>query len=241
MPNYEKKDKGDYGSGKPQFPPSTDMAKIAQSHEKAIAKATEQKSAPPRIVVAQCHVCKSKYRDWIESLLIKGHSYLGISRSMEHLSEEERVDRRSISRHVANGHMAVTEAAYRAIIEEEANLDGKNFEEGVRGALTMRGILELMAHKGFEDILNDITTVEPKDLIQIVKLKMEMDAKYQQVQVDEYRRQAEILARAIQEVIPPALQGDLVAKIRQLKRELGEESDVEAYVRPEIESTANEL
>jgi hypothetical protein len=240
VPNFERKE-GSNGNGRPEFPPSTDMVKAAQQHEKAIAKALENKGAPPKIVVAQCHVCSSAQRDWIEWQLVRGHSYSAIARSMESLPEDERVDRRSIGRHVSKGHMALTDAAYRAIIEEEASLEGKAFEEGVRGAITMRGMLEIMARKGFEDILNDTSLVEPKDLIQLIKLKMEMDAKYQQVQVDEYRRQVDILSRAIQEVIPAEYQGDLIQRIRELKAEVGEESEVESYVRPVIESTSDEI
>lgn len=197
------------GNGHPQRNIKKDLAAVKKTHEAAVAKISGK--LPERIVEARCHTCQSEFRDYIERELIRGHSYLAISKSLGGAP-----DRRSISTHHKE-HMAITAAAYRAILEEEASLEGQNFEEGVRGAITNRGVLELMIRKGFDDIMDDNTMVEPKDLIQIIKLKQDMDAQYVTVQVETYKRQMDIFKQAILEVVPPEIQARLVAKVKQLR------------------------
>jgi hypothetical protein len=186
-----------------------DLEAVKKNHEKAIQKASGK--LPERIVEARCHTCQSEYRDYIERELIRGHSYLAISKSLGGTP-----DRRSISTHHKE-HMALTAAAYRAILEEEASLEGQNFEEGVRGAITARGVLELMIRKGFDDIMDDNTMVEPRDLIQIIKLKDDMDSQYATVQIETYKRQVELIKQAILEVVPPEMQSQIVARIKRLR------------------------
>lgn len=212
-----------------------DMESVKKNHEKAIEKATAQGKLPERIVEARCHTCQSEFRDYIERELIRGHSYLAISKSLGGAP-----DRRSISTHHKE-HMAITAAAYRAILEEEASLEGQNFEEGVRGAITNRGVLELMIRKGFDDIMDDNTMVEPKDLIQIIKLKQEMDANYVQVQVETYKRQVEIFKQAILEVVPPDMQSQIVARVKRIRQREEDEFAHEKLLVETVESSAEEI
>lgn len=210
-----------------------DLESIKKNHEKAMEKAGGK--LPERIVEARCHTCNSDYRDYIERELIRGHSYLAISRSLGGTP-----DRRSISTHHKE-HMAITAAAYRAILEEEASLEGQNYEEGVRGAITNRGVLELMIRKGFDDIMDDNTMVEPKDLIQIIKLKQEMDANYVTVQVETYKRQMDLFKQAILEVVPPAIQAQIVAKVKRLRALEQDTVAHEKLIEVTVDATAEEL
>jgi hypothetical protein len=187
-----------------------DLEVIKKNHEKAIEKAGGK--LPERMVESRCHTCMSEFRDYIERELIRGHSYLAISNSLGGTP-----DRRSISKHHKE-HMAITAAAYRAILEEEASLEGQNFETGVRGAITHRGVLELMIRKGFDDIIDDNTMVEPRDLIQIIKLKAEMDERHVEVQIETYKRQVELFKQAILEVVPPDMQSQIVARVKRLRQ-----------------------
>lgn len=200
------------GNGKPDFEPGkgSDLERIQKQHEKAIVKA--QTLLPEKIVEQRCHACMSPYRDYIEAQLVNGHGYVAIARSIP----DGTVDRRSISNH-AKEHMAINDAAFRAVLEEEATLEQQNYEEGVRGALTHRGMIEILMRKGFDDVLTDVNTVEPKDLIQLVKLKTEMDEKYAATQVEEYKRQVTIFTDAIRNVVPPAMQAEIVQEIQRLR------------------------
>src|SRR3954463_11875274 len=124
-----------------------DLEVVKKTHEKAIEGITGKGGLPPRIVESRCHTCNSEFRDYIEKELIRGHSYQAISKSLGGTP-----DRRSISTHYKD-HMAITSAAIRAILEEEASLEGQNFDEGARGAITSRGVLEILIRKGFDDVL----------------------------------------------------------------------------------------
>jgi hypothetical protein len=187
-----------------------DLESIKKTHEKAAEKASGK--LPEKIVESRCHTCMSEFRDYIEKELVRGHSYLAISNSLGGTP-----DRRSISKHHKE-HMAITAAAYRAILEEESSLEGQNFETGVRGAVTARGILEIAMRKGFDDILDDNTMVEPRDLIQIIKLKAEMDANHAEVQIETYKRQVELFKQAILEVVAPEVQAQIVARVKKLRQ-----------------------
>jgi hypothetical protein len=211
------------------FGPSSDLQKLAKMHESALQSAKEAAAAPPRIVESRCHVCTHPNRDWIEYQIIKGHSYLSIENSTAHLPPEHRVGRRSVSTH-AKGHMTIQEAAYRAILEQEASLEAQNFEEGVKGAITKRGVLEILVRKGFQDVLDDIAHVEPRDLIQIIKLAQDMDEKSAAVQIEEYKNQVAILTESIQNVVPPAIQGEIVAEVRRLRKRQGVGAEYESIV-----------
>lgn len=193
-------------------------------------KKREREKFPDRIVEPRCNVCKHPYRDFIESMLVRGQSYKGIS---ERVSPS--VDRRSISHHYKH-HMDLQDAALRTILEEEARLEGRNYEEGVRDAVTKRGVLETMLRKGFEDIQNGVTTVEARDLVQIAKLLSEMDSQAYQVGLDELRSQMQIFIQAIKDVCDRDTQASIAARVKVLRNREGIHKDIESQMdRPELE------
>lgn len=214
-------------------PLKKDLEAIKKNHQKAIEAAGSK--LPERIVEPRCHTCNSEFRDYIERELIRGHSYLAISRSLGGTP-----DRRSISTHHKD-HMAINAAAYRAILEEEASLEGQNFETGVRGAITNRGVLELMIRKGFDDIMDDNTMVEPRDLIQIIKLKAELDGNAAQVQIETMKRQVELFKQAILEVVPPEIQAQIVSRVKRLRQREEDMIAHEKLLEQAVESSAEDI
>ena len=166
----------------------------------------KQIKAPPIISEPKCHVCQNDHRDWIERQLVTGKSYMSIAKSLP--LEEGGVDsmRRSISNHWRS-HMNLEGAAVRAIMEEEAQLLGQNVDEGVKGAYNHRAALEILARKGFEDAINNVTTVEPKDLIQLIKLHGELSTESGSTAVEEAKVAIRIFMLAIQNVM---LKSDLI-------------------------------
>jgi hypothetical protein len=146
-----------------------------------------------RITEPRCHVCQHPHRDWIETMLIRGASYKGLQDRIPAPAGAgyDKLDRRSISNHHKN-HMDLQDAALRAILEKEAQIQGQNFEEGVEDAITKRGVLEIALRKGYEDIVTGVTTVEPRDLIQIAKVLGDMDSHQHQIGLDEARAQVQI-------------------------------------------------
>lgn len=177
--------------------------------------AKEKKKAPARIVVATCHVCSHPYRDFIETMLVRGQSYKGIADRVT-----PKVDRRSISNHY-HKHMDLQDAALRSILESEARIQGQNFEDGVQDAVTKRGVLEVMLRKGFEDIQMGVTTVEARDLVQIAKLLGEMDSHAYQVGLDELRSQVQIFIQAIKDVCDRDTQAAIASRVKLLRNREG--------------------
>lgn len=161
--------------------------------------------APPVIVEGKCQVCTSANRVWIERQLMMGRSYQSIANSIP-----DGPSRKSISNHFRL-HMALDQAAVRAILEEHANVINQNYEEGVRGALTHRGMLDVAIEKGFQDMLNNLTTVEPKDFIQMMKLFNELNEGSGTAAVEEAKAAISIFKEALQNVLLKG-EGDLVTR-----------------------------
>lgn len=177
--------------------------KWQQEDREALAEA-ESLAAPPVITVAQCQVCQSPHRVWIERKLMQGHSYQSIAASIPDGS----VSRKSVANHWKN-HMALDAAATRAMLEEEADLLGQNVEEGVRGAFTLRGSLEVLIRKAFQDAQDGVTTVEPRDLIQMVKLLNELNVNTGSTAVEEAKLAINIFKESIQNVL---IKGDIIER-----------------------------
>jgi hypothetical protein len=212
--------------GKSPAQHSEDMQKELQRAERADTQRAERNMAPERISVATCHVCQHPYRDFIETMLVKGQSYKGISARVS-----PHVDRRSISNHWQK-HMDLQDAALRAILEEEAKVQNQDYEEGLSGAITKRGVLEIALRKGYEDIINGVTTVEARDLIQIAKVLGDMDANQQAVGLDELRSQVQIFIQAIKDVCPPEMQAQIASRVKQLRKR--ENIDAQIEVEAEV-------
>jgi hypothetical protein len=188
----------------------------------------EKKIAPPRVAESRCHVCQHPFRDWIEMLLIKGMAYKTIG---DRVSPP--VDRRSIANHY-KVHMDLQDAAIRAILEHEADLQNQDYEEGLHGAITKRGVLEVALRRGYEDIQNKITTVEPRDLIQITKLLAEMDTHSAQTAVDEARAQFHLFILAIKNVCDEETQAQIGEEVKRLRKHEGYGQAFETAIQPQI-------
>jgi hypothetical protein len=215
------------GSGRKKFAAAVQQA--TEREEREVTQRDLNRMAPTtkdeksgieygqgRITEPRCHVCQHPYRDWIETMLIRGASYKGLQNRIPPLEGHKVLDRRSFSNHHKN-HMDLRDAALRAILEKEAELQGQNFEEGVEDAITKRGVLEVALRKGFEDIINNVTTVEPRDLIQITKVLGEMDSHQHQIGLDELRAQVQIFIQAIKDVCDSDMQNAIAARVKELR------------------------
>src|ERR1035437_6549017 len=211
--------------------------KWQQEDREALDVAAKQ-MAPPVITEPRCHVCQSDFRFWIERMLVKGLSYSSIARSLP----EESVDRKSISHHFSE-HMRLEDASVRAQLEEEADLLQQNYEEGVRGAFTQRGALDVLIRKAFDDAMNNVTTVEPRDMIQMIKAYNEMDTNTGTTAREEAMTAIRIFMTAIQNVL---IRGDLIerelglqlmegigAEVENLRSEEEIETKMERYLLPQ--------
>jgi hypothetical protein len=185
------------------------------------AKAIQAGTAPERITESRCSVCTHPYRDWIEIMLVKGMPYATLADRAN-----PKLNRKSISNHY-NKHMDLQDAALRAILEQEAKLQGLNIEEGITDIITKRGVLEVMVRKGFEDVQSGVTTVEPRDMVQITKLLAEMDVQQYQVGMDEMRAQMQIFITAIKDVCDSETQAAIGQRVKALRKKDGYTAEIE--------------
>lgn len=188
-------------------------SRYAQQNRQDLEEA-EAMMAPPVINIPQCQTCQHPKRFWIERQLLKGRSYSSIAQALEHDPTCEDLPRRSISNH-CRSHMPLDEAAIRLEMEEEASLVGQNWEDGVRGAFTNRGALRTLIQKGYNDAIAGVTTVEPRDIIQMVKAYNDMDSNASVAAVEEAKTAVRIFMEAIQNVVGEMLPDE---QAKELKR-----------------------
>lgn len=189
--------------------------------------------APPLISAKQCQVCQSQWRLHIERLLVKGIAYKSIADSIP-----DGPSRKSIANH-AKTHMAIDSALTRAIMEEEADLLNQNYQEGVKGAFSNRAALNILIRKAYEDAINGITTVEPKDMVKMIELYDKMDSSSASQMVEEARASVNIFMEAIRNVFTDmldkeeaeALQQAIVVEVKRLREQNELEAKIENQLR----------
>lgn len=193
-----------------------DLKKRWEQNDREELEARAKADAPPIISEPRCHVCQSPYRDFIEQSLIKGHSYSRIARQVPADEDGNQVDRRSISNHLKE-HMDLQRAAIREELEEEARALQQNVEEGSQGAKTDRGILKVLVAKGFDDVLNGVSSVEPKDLIAIIKLLNELNSDASNTRAEENEIALRTFVRAIENTCSTDMIKTIVAEAERIR------------------------
>lgn len=193
--------------------------KWQQEDRKAIAEA-ESLAAPPVINNPQCQVCQSPHRVWIERKLIQGWAYSQIAREIP-----DGPSRKSIANH-AKEHLPGDSHVVRQLMEEEADILGQNAMDSVRGAFTLRGSLEVLIRKGFQDALDGTTTVEPRDLIAMMKQLNELNTNSGTAAYEEANTAISIFKEALQNVLLKG-EGDVVERELGVKILLALETEVE--------------
>jgi hypothetical protein len=210
--------------------PDSARRKMATKFGQEVQRTDRNKpnNLPERITEKRCNVCTHPFRDWIEVMLVKGMPYKTLG---ERVSPT--VHRHSIANHY-NKHMDLQDTALRAILEQEAKLQGLNIEEGVGDIITKRGMLEVMARKGYEDAVTGHTTVEPRDMVQITKLLAEMDVQQYQIGIDEMRVQMQVFITAIKDVCDAEMQAAIGQRVKQLRTKDGVTAELESVMDDQV-------
>jgi hypothetical protein len=193
-----------------------DLQKRWETNDREELEALAAEGAPPRITVPQCHVCASPYRDFIEEGLIRSHSYEAIAKKLPPDEDGHKIDRRSIANHFKE-HMDLQRTAIREELEAEAKAAGQNVETGIEGAKTDRGILKVLVAKGFDDVIRGISTVEPKDLIQMIKLLNELNSNASTARAEENEIALRTFVRAIENICEPEMIKAIVGEAERIR------------------------
>jgi hypothetical protein len=207
------------------------MEKKWQDQDRAVLAAAIAANAPPVKSEGRCTICQSSHRLWVERQLIRGIAYTAIAKSIPGVNVD--TFRRALPKHYKE-HMDLEGAQVRAILEEESDLLQQNYEEGVKGAFTYRAALDVMIRKGYSDVLDDITTVEPKDIIKFMELADKMNGASATRMVEEARAAVNIFMEAIRNVFTDNLDRDMAdflsaGIVKEVKR-LREQNELEAQI-----------
>ena len=192
-----------------------DLKKRWEQNDREELEAIAREGAPPRITVPQCHVCTSPFRDFIEEALVRAHPYERIADKLPPDEDGNKIDRRSISHHWKE-HMDLQRTAIREELEEEARAAGQNID-GPQGAKTDRGILKVLVAKGFDDVIRGVSTVEPKDLIQMIKLLNELNSNASTARAEENEVALRTFVRAIENICEPEMIKAIVAEAERIR------------------------
>lgn len=212
------------------------MEKKWQDQDRAALAEAIVANAPPLKSESRCSVCQSPHRLWVERQLMRGISYSAIANSIPDVNVD--TFRRALSTHYKN-HMDLEGAQVRAIMENEADLLQQNYEEGVIGAFSYTAALDIMIRKGFSDVMDNITTVEPKDMIKLMELAEKMNSASATKMVEEAKASVNIFMEAIRNVFTDNLERDMadflsqaiVHEVKRLREQMELEAQIENHMR----------
>ena len=118
----------------------------------------------------RCRVCRNdQVRTKVNDLLATGASYAMVLRALGDdnatLEKGDRVTIDSIRNHTARHFpvQQVARATYREILERRAKENSVDFIEGVATAITPLAVLETIMVKGYQTLVDELTTVSYRD------------------------------------------------------------------------------
>lgn len=217
-----------------------DLEKNWADQDRQEIEAAEKSLAPPIRTEARCLVCTNPHRVWIERQLVMGRPYEAIANACLPNEAGKKPSRKSMSHHFKN-HMPIQDMIARAELEEQADLLRQNYETSAKGAITSRGVIDVVVRKIYEDAQDNIVSGEIKDLVQLIKLKNEMSTNESQIKTEELESFFRLFTKAIQNIFNTEQQGELKNEIRRLREEEALEAPVEDAMKipaAEIEASA---
>jgi hypothetical protein len=186
------------------------------------SKAVSKTTKVPVIIEPKCLVCKSPHRHLVDQMLVAGMTYSEIERQFEFAG----LKRRSIASHKER-HLGYEEAAIRAVIEREADLARRNYEEGVDRLVTKKSYLEVALQKAYDALIKDETIVEPKDAVKVIETLSKMQSESEGIAIDELNVQLQAFMQAVREVVPNEYWQEVVKRTHELLKGSGHDAPIE--------------
>lgn len=190
------------------------------NREVAAIRASTDRTPEPR-----CRVCQDpESRQRVNRLLAYGMRIGEIEGLVEDLNAKRprnaQITYWSLRNH-AERHFNVqdpTNAAFRRILERRKNQLADEVGDAAGSLLTGMAYLDIVAQKGFENLVDETTTVDYETgLKAMLKLEeMQRDGAVEE-QIAEMRRDVSILQQAVKDVVPPSLMSEIAARIDELK------------------------
>jgi hypothetical protein len=170
----------------------------------------------------RCRICRNdQVRTKVNDLLATGASYAMVLRALgddnAKLGQCDRVTIDSIRNHTVRHFpvQQVARATYREILERRAKENSVDFIEGVATAITPLAVLETIVVKGYQTLVDELTTVSYRDGMEAA-LKLNEIARKDESSMDRARLLAD-MGRTIEVVrtfIPAEMWPDVQAALR---------------------------
>lgn len=185
----------------------------------------------------RCRVCQDpESRSRVNRLLAYGMKVGEISEYVEDLNAKRAKNNQitywSILRH-AERHFNTQDpanAARRRILEKRKIQAADAAADAAAHLLTGMAYLDVVAQKGWENLIDDNTVVDYETGLkaQLKLEEMQRDGAIDE-QIAEMRRDVSVLQQAVKDVVPAALMSEIVARIDELKGNVRDEA-IEAEV-----------
>lgn len=174
----------------------------------------------------QCRVCMDEpTRVTVNKLLANMLPYIEIHRAIDSSinplrPKNRKVTYESIKRHAKN-HFNIEEPAkalYRDMMERRAaEIATQNRQDGIEGVVTMVnafGFLDVVAHKGYETLIDEGTRVPVQQgMDAVIKLHDMTKMTAREQETAELKQQLALIKSAVREVVPQEYWDDIVARI----------------------------
>ena len=189
-----------------------------------IEREAQRIGVPPPRPERRCRVCQDPAsRDRVNRLLAYGMSAAEIEKSVADLNEARPSNNQITYWSIYTHHRRhfntqdPAQAAYRRILERRAAEHTDNLQSGVENLLTVYGYLEVVAQKGFENLLAPDTVVGySKGLEAMVTLhQLTRDGAPEQ-ETAELRRQVGLLQRVVLEEADDETRRRIMARLDEL-------------------------
>lgn len=178
-----------------------------------------------RLPESRCRVCQDpESRTRVNQLLAYGMKISEIEDFVEDLNERRpknsKITYWSILRH-ADRHFNVqdpTNSARRRILERRKAEVADEFADGAAHLLSGMAFLDIVAQKGYENLIAEDTVVDYEIGLkaQLRLEEMQRDGAVEE-QIAEMRRDVSLLQQAVRDVVSPSVMADIVSRIEELK------------------------
>lgn len=150
--------------------------RIDEAVEREILALSEDQRVDLFRPATNCRICSTEGAAGVTNKMLSyGATYKDIMVALEPLnSRRPKGDKITINviGHHARNHFPLEEAAsavYRKLIEKRAEEAERDFVNGVGGAVTALGFLDVVVQKGFENIIQSETVVSPDTAVRAAK------------------------------------------------------------------------
>lgn len=160
-----------------------------------------------------CKVCQSPSRHQIDILLARGYSSRAIESQLREMGEE--ISYRSIHRHGQN-HLNIDMAHFAKMAQQRVDDIEKEVANGSFRIISNVAALDIIIQKGWDALLYDKVTIEPRDMVQAIKLREEIEKDGLHTIEEEMGKQLNAIIIAIQEIVPEELWPKIVTRAKDI-------------------------